>query len=553
MLGSSLRQLGVRRAYGVVGGNIAWLVSGLEAAGIELIHTRHESGAGFMATEDSLHTRRPAVVFMTTGPGCTNSLTGIVAATYEGAKVLTLTGATESVFKNELNFQPQSGDVINALRSMVAPHARLGFSLIRTKNDMYRLLDEWQLDLGTIGGVLGCALIPVSLQKQTVDPWIPQRRKTSPSIEISDTYFERLAKEIHSGPTVVWLGWGSRHYSDLIWELVERVDARVLSSPRAKGVYPEKDWRYLGVTGHGADENTMGTYQSFCAKNLIILGSRLSELTTYWDPGYTPDKNIVHVDADTQTFTKKFFRIPHTTIISEIDEFLEKLLRVLPPAVVKIHSTIRSSYEAPSVPSSNSNGIHPMQAIAAVQKRILDVHPEIYVAAEGGNAWAWGPHALRFSKPRWRLSTNWASMGHFSAGIVGLALATRQPVFAITGDGSMLMQSEVSTAVSCKAPAIWIVWNDACYGMIRHGLKAINLPPMAVDIPRVDFARWASAQGAIGVRVASVEELEDAIDKAIESDWPVVIDVPIDPSVPPPMSKRNQSLTKGEGGEWSSC
>ncbi len=551
MLGKALGKLGVSRAYGVIGGNVARLVSGMEEAGLHLIHTRHESGAAFMAAEDSLCTQRPSVVFTTTGPGWTNALSGLVAATYEGAKILAFTGATEQTDEVGFTFQPQHGGCLTALRALAAPNTRIGFSLLHTENELYRLLDGWHAQLQAPGGFLGSALIPISLQCRNVAPWTLRPNSPKPvRVEITDSYYADLGNQLHKGQTVVLVGWGSRRYAEQVQLLVDRLDAAVLSTPRAKGIYPERRSQYLGITGHGGHPDTINRYRSLDVENLIILGTRLAELTSYYDPSFTPKRGVIHVDADPLACTTRFLQVPRTSIIEDIGVFIRRLLNVLP--INEKHGSSVSGKHARSIVNRQTDisshlgdGLHPAQVISAVQRRILDRYPESYVAAEGGNAWAWGPHALLFSRPRWRLSTDWASMGHFTAGVVGLALASDHPAIAMVGDGSMLMQTEISTAVHYRIPAKWLVWNDAGYGMARHGLKAINLPPMSmVDIPRVDFASWATAQGAHGIQVESADDLEDAIDEAMRIEGPVVVDLPIDPSIPPPFGKRNDLLMK---------
>jgi acetolactate synthase-1/2/3 large subunit len=126
--------------------------------------------------------------------------------------------------------------------------------------------------------------------------------------------------------------------------------------------------------------------------------------------------------------------------------------------------------------------------------------------------------------------------------VLGAALATQKPVVSLVGDGAMLMQSEVSTAVAYRAPAKWLVLNDRGYGTIRHGLAASGFPPMQLDIPRVVFSDWAMAQGATGFAAATKDDLRLALRDAIATPGPVVIDAHVDSSVRPPFGRRIECL-----------
>ena len=163
--------------------------------------------------------------------------------------------------------------------------------------------------------------------------------------------------------------------------------------------------------------------------------------------------------------------------------------------------------------------------------------------SECGNSFAWCNHHLRFPTPgRYRVSTLFGSMGHSAAGVVGAALATGRKAVAVTGDGSMLMNPEVSTAVQYQAPAVWVVLNDSGYGMCRDGHSALGLTDKNVDFPTVDFVGFARSQGADGIRVETEDMLEVALEEALRADGPFIVDVRIDIHEASPLLRRFESL-----------
>jgi acetolactate synthase-1/2/3 large subunit len=106
----------------------------------------------------------------------------------------------------------------------------------------------------------------------------------------------------------------------------------------------------------------------------------------------------------------------------------------------------------------------------------------------------------------------------------------------------MLMQSELSTAVRYRIPAAWIVLNDSGYGMIEQGMRALGLVPLETALPPTDFAAFARALGAEGVRVEREPELDSALCRVSALSAPLVVDVKTDPSEPAPFLRRVQSL-----------
>jgi acetolactate synthase-1/2/3 large subunit len=168
------------------------------------------------------------------------------------------------------------------------------------------------------------------------------------------------------------------------------------------------------------------------------------------------------------------------------------------------------------------------------------------VMAETGNSLAWAVNRLRFTDPtRWRGPSGLVgSMGHFSTGVVGAALATARTAVALVGDGSMLMLNEVSTAVATGAPAIWVVFNDSCYNMCAQGAQVLGLTNVDCSLPETDFAAYARSLGATGITVRHAGELNDSLGAALRAAGPVVVDVRIDPRADAPTAGRNAGLLR---------
>jgi acetolactate synthase-1/2/3 large subunit len=176
-------------------------------------------------------------------------------------------------------------------------------------------------------------------------------------------------------------------------------------------------------------------------------------------------------------------------------------------------------------------------------QRLLVEQSDVPILTEAGNAFALGSHYLHFAEPnRYRVSTSFGSMGQAAAGVLGTAVARAGKAIAILGDGAMLMQNEINTAATYGIDAVWIVLNDARYGMIEQGMQSIGWQPFETGFSRADFVEIARGMGGAGVRVETEADVDRALALALRAKGPFVIDVLIDENEIAPAIGRNQSL-----------
>jgi acetolactate synthase-1/2/3 large subunit len=360
---------------------------------------------------------------------------------------------------------------------------------------------------------------------------------------------ETCARALVAAPFGVWVGFGARHASAQIRELVARTGAGVLCTPRAKGVFPEDHPRFAGVTGFGGHDGVKAYLAVERPERMLVLGTRLGEFSSFWDAGIVPPKGLIHVDLDPAVPGAAYPGADMVTVCSDVVSFLDAVLARIPaverPPSQHALSSPRCNGAVSSVEPDRPR-VRASALMAALQRVVVD-GSDALVIAEGGNSFAWTTHLLRFATPgRYRVSMGWASMGHAVAGVVGAAHARRRKVVAVVGDGAMLMNSEVSTAVAHRVPAVWVVLNDARYGMIAQGLAALGMEhgPSATEIPPCDFAAVARAMGASGVRVHRERDIVPALEQAMESPGPFVVDVIVDPAELAPSGTRFRSIAE---------
>ena len=541
-----LWDLGVRQAFGLTGGAIGPLCESLDRGPIQMVHCRHEGGAAFAAAEASFASNRPVAMFATTGPGVTNALTGLHAARWEGARVVLISGATNAAQRGRWATQETSsytspaglystGEVFNFAHVLEHP-AELEVVAARLAAGFARP-----------GGFIAHVVIPISMQMQAGAPVkVPVVRATAPTC--SPAELDEIAHDLDGSSVMLWVGYGARNASREVRALADRLGCPVISSPRAKGIFPETHPQFLGVTGLGGSANVDQYLAEHRPEYMLVLGTRMGEPTSFWEKSFIPSKAFIHVDVDPSVFGSAYPTARTIAVHSEIREFTRGLLRRIEPRG-HLRPVVRKTVEAHLTPRPGP--VRPKLVLEAMQRLIVDGSDAV-VLTESGNSFAWGNHTLRFDEPhRYRVSVGYGSMGHVTAGVVGTALARDGKAVALVGDGSMLMNSEVSTAVRYGAQAVWIVLNDSLYGMVDAGMRAQGFKPSETVLPLSDFSMIARGMGADGRVVTREEDVEPALRAAMAAPGPFVVDVRVDPSEPGPWLKRIQNLilqgAKGSG------
>lgn len=316
-----------------------------------------------------------------------------------------------------------------------------------------------------------------------------------------------------------------------------------MCSPRGKGIFPEDHPQFIGVTGLGGHGSVFTYMQQQTPYRTLVLGTRLGEPTSFWNQALVPPGGFVHVDIDPTVPGVAYSKAETFAVQSDIKTFLQALLQheqLLSNARVNALELPRPEKE-PILAGADSP-VRPEVLMEAIQKVIVEQSDAI-ILAESGNSFTWSTHLLRFSQAnRYRVSTGVGAMGQAVTGVVGAAAARNGKAVAIVGDGAMLMNNEISTAVKYQIPAIWIVLNDARYNMCHQGMAMLGLTGADALIPEVDFATVARGMGAEAIRINKESEIEAALEQAMATTGPFIIDVIIDPDRRAPSKGRNAGL-----------
>lgn len=549
-LATSLCALGVTHALGVCGGAQALLWAAFSKH-LDVLHFRHESGAAFAATEAHFTSGRPVVAFTTTGPGITNALTGMLAARSEGAKVILVSAYASAPQRGRGGIQETSGYTMPTTGLFEAGAWFDDALVLDTPEQLPQALRRIAAGLRRPGGYVAHLSIPNAVQGALLTQPLPRLtvRDAPPGVSalsrpgVNRAAIARCVELLANEPFAIWAGFGAREAAPALLELAERANAPVMCSPRAKGIFPEQHPLFVGVTGMGGHTAAAVAYmREHAPRRVLVLGTRLGEPTSFWNPGLVPEGGFVHVDIDPAVPGVAYPHAETFAVQADVGDFLAELLAAWPAAQAKPAPSLPRPH--PEHPTAAGLGrVRPDALMSAIQRTIVD-STDAVVLAESGNAFTWATHYLRFAQPgRYRVSTNLGSMGHAGTGVLGSALGRAGKAVAIVGDGAMLMNMEVNTAVKQQLPVLWIVLNDGRYNMCYQGMAALDMADVAdACFPPTDFAMLARAMGAEGVRVENEDGLEAGLAQALAAPGPFVLDVLIDADRIAPTNGRNEGL-----------
>jgi acetolactate synthase-1/2/3 large subunit len=330
----------------------------------------------------------------------------------------------------------------------------------------------------------------------------------------------------------------ARTSTDLV-RLAELLRVPIIAGWRRGDVIPNDHPLYLGMAGYGSPACVRERLER--ADAVLVLGCRLSEITSFGYAIPAPDQAWMHVDVE--PFGDRFGASPSArTVRADARAFLRAAVARLQESVLDaasadarqaINAADRAAWEAATTPDPDSwagPGVHPAHAVAAVRRLIPD---DAIITTDAGNFGLWVARFFRFRRPGTFLGPTSGAMGYALPAAIAAGLVHRdRVVVAFAGDGGFAMtMAELETAVREKAKVIAIVFDNERYGTIRMHQDRRGggeAGAIATDLGPVDFAAIARACGARGIRVETDAALELAVRQAIANDRTTVIQVAMD-------------------------
>lgn len=532
MVAEALRAAGVRYAFTVPGESFLGLLEGLDAAGVRIVGTRHESAAAFMAEAYGQLTGRPAACLATRAVGAANLAIGIHTARQNSTSMFALVGQVSRAFRGREAFQeidqvesvgrlaiwaaePTTGeDAATAVQEAVARAAsgRPGPVLLSFPEDLF---DE------EVGPEIGVEIARPSLPR--------------PDLSEVRAVLQLLASA--ERPVIV-AGGGVLHArtsSDLT-KLAELLHVPVVAAWRRGDVFSNDNPLYLGMAGYGSPAAVRERLER--ADAALVVGSRLSEITSF---GYTfpgPGVRWAHVDLEPRSDAPGL-RDPDIAVRSDARAFIRAAVQRLRGAVLhaglveirdRHNEADRAAWEAASTVDAEpwtGPGVHPGRVISTLRRVLPD---EAILTTDAGNFGGWAARGFRFRRPGTLLGPTSGAMGYGLPAAIAAALVHRdRPVVALAGDGGLAMtMAELETAVREGLRIVVLVFDNERYGTIHMHQDRRSGAPMATDLGAIDFAAVARACGARGVRVEADDAFEPALRQALAGDRPTVLQLALD-------------------------
>lgn len=569
-----LKAEGVTKIFGIPGGTVVWIMNELkkQAPEIEYIICRHEGGAAFMADGYARASGKLGVVLTTSGPGATNALSGAITAQAGYSPVLVITGEVPEKYFGQGYLQEGSDIRVNLCG--IFRHAVESSVLITSPSHFQTLFKQALRSALSVPRRAAHVSLTNELAARTIEfdpdsvhPHTYRSRAACtdiPAVQEVQLYLRNARRPL------IFLGNGCREaLADPVrlaafTAYVERTGTPVMTTPNAKGIFPEAhplSLRNYGICGSRWPELYMrpvGDPDHFDA--LLVLGSSLGQLATSlqarqpYSDILVPAGRFIQIDLDATAIGRSF----HVTqgVIAEMGATLDALCALdaaMPVdgakarerhalvATIKrdhAHSVDIAGYQKDSAP------VHP----AAMMRVINEVVREGHVFIDAGNCVGWSLHYLSVEPPvRYQSALSMGPMGFAAAAVVGAKLAAPElPCIAIVGDGALMMHgAEISTAAQNRAAAVWIVLDDNDLSMVSQGMEQLvpddNRWLEYYKLGRPDLVQFAQGLGADAVAVSREEgapafraALVQALERADRTARPQVIVACIDTYPSPP-------------------
>ncbi len=533
----SLETEGVDTIFGYPGGQALPIYDALYDSGIRHILARHEQGAAHAADGYARATGRPGVCLATSGPGATNLVTGIANAYMDSVPLVAITGQVAQSLLGRDSFQEAD---ITGITMPIVKHSYL----VKNPAELAQIVKE-AFHIATTGRP-GPVLIdmPKDVSSGKIDYISPVEMNLpgyKPLLDGDQSLVMEAARAIaKSERPLIYAGGGvviSGAHEELT-RLAEFLMAPVTCTLMGLGGFPGSHPLFLGMLGmHGTK------YANFavCECDLLIaVGARFDDRVTGKLETFAPEAKVIHIDIDPAEIGKNVrVDIP---IVGDVKRVLGQLLEVLQPGLGEAWQDKIQAWkkEYPLEYQDNGGSLKPQSVIREIYNL---TGGNARITTEVGQHQMWTAHYYTFTKPRsFITSGGLGAMGYGLPAAVGVQVGCPgETVFDIAGDGSIQMNiQELCTAVNYELPINVAILDNGYLGMVRQWQEMFyNRRYSHSDLLNPDFVKLAEAYGAEGIRVTKKAEVAPALEQAIRSNKPVMIDFIIDrednvlPIVPP--------------------
>ena len=531
-----LRREGVKTVFGLPGGVVLKIFDVLyDEKEIELVLVRHEQGAIHMAEGYARATGKAGVVLVTSGPGATNIVTGLVNATMDSCPLVVFTGQVSTSLIGNDAFQ--EADIVGISR----PCTKYNY-LVKDVNDLATSIKEafYIATTGRPGPVL--VDLPKDVTMSVTEFNYPEKvyiRGYNPTYEGNKWQIKQAAEAIMKAKRpIIYAGGGviNSNASEELRELAEMAQIPLTMTLMGLGAFPGTHPFSLGMLGmHGSYATNMAVHNSDL---LLAVGSRFDDRVTGKISEFVPYAKIIHIDVD-PTSIKKNIQVD-IPIVGDAKAVLRELNQVLKTMTDGNLKELRHPWfkqieewnaKHPLAYIQDEHTIKPQFVIDTIYKL---TQGNAIITSDVGQHQMWAAQFYKFAHPRtWINSGGLGTMGFgFPAALGAQKAYPDRLVICIAGDGSFQMNlQELATAAVYKLPVKVAIINNQYHGMVRQWQQLFYNGRYSSSqlTGGPDYVKLAEAYGIVGIRVTKPSEVEGALKEAIQIKQPVLIDFHVDP------------------------
>ncbi|MEV4344459.1 thiamine pyrophosphate-dependent enzyme [Actinoplanes sp. NPDC049596] len=520
---AALRAHGVDRVFGVAGESYLALLDALAGVpAVDVVTNRHEGSAGFAALADAKLTRRSGVLVVNRGPGATNAAIALHSARQDGTPLLLIVGQVRRSEIGRSSFQEMEyqGTFADCAKQVWTVHDPGRVAEIVTR--ALRVAEA-----GTPGPTV--VVVPEDMFGEPVTAVTAGAVEPAAIGRAAVTDVRRAAAMLAEARRPLLIA-GDRLGDDrgrrALARAADQLGLPVVTSNKRQDLLANDHRTYAGQLTIATQPDRRAALAE--ADLVLAVGTRLDSTTTQTHTLPADHQRLVHVHPDARWLGH--VHPPQLALAADPAAFLEDLCASVPdprPGWPEWTRSLRALEERAGTwhPVTSSDGVVFGAVAAAVDELAAE---DAVFTVDAGNFTSWVHRYLPMVGKRRMLGTSASAMGF---GVPGaLAAALRHPgrqVYAFVGDGGFLMTgTELATAVHRRSRLIIVIADNNSYGTIRqHQERSYPGRVIATDLVNPDFAAMAWAFGATGLSVRSPEEIEPALQVALDCTGPVVIHV----------------------------
>jgi acetolactate synthase-1/2/3 large subunit len=536
MVLAALADNGADTIFGYPGGAVLPIYDALaQQDRIRHILVRQEGGAVHAAEGYARSTGKVGCVLVTSGPGATNAVTGLLDAQMDSIPLVCITGQVPTHLIGNDAFQ--EADTTGITR----PCTKHNY-LVKDVNRLAETLHEafHVARSGRPGPVL--VDLPKDVQFATGLYRPPAQCKftynpsTEPNPDLIDQAVRMIAEAerplFYTGGGVINAGPAA---AKALIELVRMTGIPCTSTLMGLGAFPASDRQFLGMLGmHGTYEANLATHG---CDLLVAVGARFDDRVTGKVSAFSPGSKKIHIDIDSSSINKNV-RVD-LPIVADAGRALEAMIetwrarRYRAKPLGAWWDQIEQWRARDCLAYRQSDPVIKPQYALQRLRHALAGRDNVFVTTEVGQHQMWAAQFLPFDKPnRWMTSGGLGTMGYGLPAAIGAQVANPEGlVVDVAGEASILMNiQEMATAVQYRLPVKIFILNNRWMGMVRQWQELLHggrySESYSAALP--DFVKLAEAFGAAGLRAERVDELDDAIAAMLSNDRPTIVDVAVD-------------------------